>query len=715
MPSFTFFCLFFPPPTDQLNNFILLNTSSSLAYLAFSSSTNPEADIAVLNINLFNCTNPDAVVLGATPVLEPVGPLLLWVRHEIIDTNYDNNNNILNYKDYKYYVPWETDGDPFATGVSNTLTPQELEYKQRYLNTYPPNPSSFSLTNSQEGTPSPSMIVTLTTKITSLYMPLVTLVAHGYGPSSFEEVYNTQLQRTEQIPTKVRQIITGDCENYNSQFSSSTSSSSSETILIIRQPDEYGCMLTMDEYAAATTLRRILSVVVANTNDSTNNDDPSTNTLFVDRSIQELLFGYADPIFEALNVLNSEFPKRYPGILGNTTSRLEAHRQNGYNRVYTGNNDPTVTNNFVAWDNMNELYCCAAGPCGGSEGSLAKPAWASTWANIVQGSRLDQFQPNLQSTDILRVFSDNFIRTMDLSYQPNIGTSDDANDDTTNNYGNIPTLRFGYDPVQFANVLNFPPNEAYYSTPSLPSGLLNTTTCSLGRVPLFYSKPYFLDGNQTLNNGAGLPLGQSIAHDTWVDIEPLTGKTLSSHYRHQMNVYVDSMPMPSVSKTNPSSLGRSLQGGNGGLFPSLSPVYFPLMWIDYTMETSPVWLNTYRNTIQIPFQTASTLKLVSSIIGGFLGIAAIGFVLIGKQRYTAYSTQELQLSIASLLSTHNSSTVNNDTIDGTSKEDNNTSVHQPNDDHLTAPLLPANVVIDNKQRQLLHTLDEELHTLLGSL
>lgn len=35
------------------------------------------------------------------------------------------------------------------------------------------------------------------------------------------------------------------------------------------------------------------------------------------------------------------------------------------------------------------------------------------------------------------------------------------------------------------------------------AGLLNTTTCSLGRVPLYHSKPFFLDGNSTLNMRSG--------------------------------------------------------------------------------------------------------------------------------------------------------------------------------------------------------------------
>lgn len=698
---------------NQINNFILLNSSSSLAYLAFSSSNNAEADVAVLDIYLFNCTNPDDVELGSTPTLVPIGPINLWVRHEIIDTSYDKTKNILSYKDYKYYIPWENDGDNFATGIPNTLTSQELQYKQKIL--------QQQQQQQQTSTNNANLIITLDTKITSLYMPLVTLVAHGYGPSAFENIYNPITHKTDIIPNKINQILTGNCQNFlnHERLQQQQQYNNNNNLYTM---DEYNCLLTSEEYVAATTLRTILHN--NNIPDNNNNDDPSTNTLFVDRPIQEILFGYSDPIFEALNVLNSNFPKRYPGILGNTTSSMEAHRQNGYNRIYTGNNDITLTNNYIAWDSMDQLYCCAAGPCGneGSKGSLAKPAWASTWANIVQGTRIDQFPPNIENTNTLRVFSDNFIRTMDLSYQPNIG-----NNNMNTIYNDIPTLRFGYDPLQFANVLNFPPNEAYYSTPSLPSGLLNTTTCSLGRVPLYYSKPYFYGGNQTLNNGAGLPLGQGITHDTWIDIEPLTGKSIASHYRHQMNVYVDSMPMPSITKTKMilNNKHRQLQGGSGGLFPSLSPVYFPLMWIDYNRETSNTWLNNFRNTIQIPLQTANTIKIITSVLGGLFGIMMIGFIIIGKQRYHIYNTQQLQLNIGSLLSTSsfsttssNTNTITKDYITPLLPTTSSSSSSHSSSFGSTIDIYSADTIenisnTNTKQDILLYNLDKELTTLLG--
>lgn len=66
--------------------------------------------------------------------------------------------------------------------------------------------------------------------------------------------------------------------------------------------------------------------------------------------------------------------------------------------------------------------------------------------------------------------------------------------------------------------------------PNGPSGVLNITCVAPGNVPMFISKPHFLDADPDyLKNTSGLHPERAL-HDSYVGVEPITGST-PSHIR----------------------------------------------------------------------------------------------------------------------------------------------------------------------------------------
>ncbi len=643
-----------PSRAAHLDASIALTSPSAPAYASWASSAAPAADVNVLDVFLFNCTNPDDVLAGATPQLEQLGPLTLWQRSLVHDVSWSGAEGEGQPADVVAFKTWRWLAAVAAEEEDTALTEGERAYLQRRRAAAAA--SSPSGSGSGGGSALSLGALSLGTVVTSLYMPLVTLVAHGYGPQSWEEAPTPGAPR---VPGRLRRLLTGECDGSETARAAALSS-------IALVTDEFGCRLPAHEARAVATLRAALGRHGGAADGGRGVGAGPYNTLFVVRRASQLLFGYDDPIFAALHILDSAFPPRYPGLLGNTTSMEQSAMRDGAARMYTGGVNKALARTYLAWDGMGELYCCATGPCGaaGPSGPMASPAWAAEWANAVGGASATQFRRGLSEADVVPVFVDSFVRSMLLSAQGAGGGGDGGGDGGGGGEeggapspaaaAGIPTLRFAYDAVQFANAAHFPPNAAFHSSAATPDGLLNTTTCSLGRVPLFYSKPYFLGGNATLNAAAGLPAAQAPAHDTWYDVEPTSGKAVAWHWRHQMNVFVDSMPMTAPAPPAPPAAGgRALQGGGGGgLFPSMNPLYFPLLWVDGNGQASQAWADDFVANVMAPTAAAAKVEVVGGVLGGLALAAAAALLLVGRARARTHAVKEWAAGVGALMEAH---------------------------------------------------------------
>jgi hypothetical protein len=237
----------------------------------------------------------------------------------------------------------------------------------------------------------------------------------------------------------------------------------------------------------------------------------------------------------AYGIVTSCRPPAYFGLLYNDSSKAILGR--GFSRAYTGKLDPRLNGVLLEWNDESDLFCCLMGPCGkaGAEGILARPAWATPDASTVSGTAGTGYYPGVSHTDTLRMFHETLVRSLPLVVPSTDGSSPGEGPPTTASHHGVQALRFQIrnDSLQPASVV--PDNAAYYQAG--PAGLFNLSNCN-ALQPLFMSKPYFLDGDPSLSSAVGLGPAVRQQHDSFYDVEPITGMLIGVQERSQVGLLV---------------------------------------------------------------------------------------------------------------------------------------------------------------------------------
>ncbi|XP_011405711.2 PREDICTED: lysosome membrane protein 2-like [Amphimedon queenslandica] len=218
--------------------------------------------------------------------------------------------------------------------------------------------------------------------------------------------------------------------------------------------------------------------------------------LFVSKTVDEILWGYEDPLFKLVHELD-------PTLLPMANFSLETREKvYEYNVIYTGKNDSAIRSNFYIWNGMTDI----------SE-------WGTATARMINGTDAVVFHSNVSRNDTLTAFTDDFERSAYFSYE-----SDEYIYD-------LLSYRFIL-PTEALNTSNIDPG--YY--PNGPNGLYNVSAIEPFNAPFFISKPHFLDGDpQLVTNITGLHPNKSV-HDSYLNVEPITGTTVKAAKKLQVNV-----------------------------------------------------------------------------------------------------------------------------------------------------------------------------------
>ena len=122
------------------------------------------------------------------------------------------------------------------------------------------------------------------------------------------------------------------------------------------------------------------------------------------------------------------------------------------------------------------------------------------------------------------------------------------------------------------------------------TGLIDVSACH-SDAPIFFSGPHFFQGSDSLADGIqGLRPNQSL-HESFVDVEPMTGILLRVAVRLQVNVKVSkdiTFPMTSLLPFNEKVI--------------------PVVWIEHTAQASPEALSKLDKQI---FSKVRALKYIS--------------------------------------------------------------------------------------------------------
>jgi len=173
-----------------------------------------------------------------------------------------------------------------------------------------------------------------------------------------------------------------------------------------------------------------------------------------------------------------------------------------------------------------------------------KPEWG-LWrkgsdCDKARGSYGIFFKPQLSKEDRIYLYRKDFCRSIPMDFERTI------EDDT---YGGLTAYRFA-PPKNLLEAPSAENNENLCfckagSCGDVPSGTFNISLCSYG-APILLSRPHFLYADEELKDAVEGLNPDAEKHESYIDIEPVTGMTLGVRAGLQMNVKIS--PDESVSQ-----------------------------------------------------------------------------------------------------------------------------------------------------------------------
>ncbi|KAK3741071.1 hypothetical protein RRG08_005761 [Elysia crispata] len=234
-------------------------------------------------------------------------------------------------------------------------------------------------------------------------------------------------------------------------------------------------------------------------------------TLFIKVSVHDLVWGYEDELLKALAPLAKQRNITLPA--NNTIGLFTGHNDTESDEfvIYSGQKGLDNFAEIISWNGQKEL-------------SL----WTSDYANTLNGSLGTLFPPFVEKEERHYFFSTDLLRTLSLEFQKEVSEH------------GVPLYKFVTPPDDFANV-TINPSNAGFCTPAehcLPSGLLNISNSHYG-APVVASNPHFLFCDEDIRKSVkGLSADRN-AHQTHVNLEPLTGVNMDFAIRVQINVHLE--------------------------------------------------------------------------------------------------------------------------------------------------------------------------------
>ncbi|KAG8515212.1 Lysosome membrane protein 2, partial [Galemys pyrenaicus] len=223
--------------------------------------------------------------------------------------------------------------------------------------------------------------------------------------------------------------------------------------------------------------------------------------LFVTHTVHELLWGYKDEIMSLVNIFKPEIPAYFGLFYGKNGTN------DGDYVFLTGEDSYLNFTKIVQWN-----------------GKMSLDWWTTDRCNMINGTDGDSFHPLITKDEVLYVFPSEFCRSVYLTFS---------------NYESVqglPAFRYKVPGETLANSTD----NAGFCIPEgncLGSGVLNISICKNG-APIIMSFPHFYQADEKFVSAVEGIHPNKDYHETFVDINPLTGLILRAAKRFQVNVYV---------------------------------------------------------------------------------------------------------------------------------------------------------------------------------
>uniref|UniRef100_A0A8C8RSC5 Scavenger receptor class B member 2 n=1 Tax=Pelusios castaneus TaxID=367368 RepID=A0A8C8RSC5_9SAUR len=226
--------------------------------------------------------------------------------------------------------------------------------------------------------------------------------------------------------------------------------------------------------------------------------------LFTTHTVHELLWGYKDKLLSALHHLRPEIDS-YFGLFNKMNGT-----DDGEYVVLSGKTNYLNFSKILEW-----------------RGKEALEWWTTESCNMINGTDGSVFHPLISMDETIYVFSSDFCRSLYVTFERFVSVS------------GIPAYRFVPPAKVFANV-SVNPDNAGFCVPAgncHGSGVLNVSICKQG-APILLSAPHFYQADEKYIKDIKGMHPRKEDHETFLDINPLTGILVQAAKRLQINVLV---------------------------------------------------------------------------------------------------------------------------------------------------------------------------------
>lgn len=223
--------------------------------------------------------------------------------------------------------------------------------------------------------------------------------------------------------------------------------------------------------------------------------------LFVTHTVHDLLWGYKDELMSLINIFRPDIPAYFGLFYGKNGTN------DGDYVFLTGEDSYLNFTKIVQWNGKPSLDW-----------------WTTDRCNMINGTDGDSFHPLITKDELLYVFPSDFCRSVYIVFS-----------DYESVQG-VPAYRFKVPKEILANTTD----NAGFCIPEgncLGSGVLNVSICKNG-APIIMSMPHFYQADEKFISAIDGMHPNKEYHETFVDINPLTGIILRAAKRFQINVYV---------------------------------------------------------------------------------------------------------------------------------------------------------------------------------
>ncbi|XP_078257889.1 lysosome membrane protein 2-like [Rhinoraja longicauda] len=227
--------------------------------------------------------------------------------------------------------------------------------------------------------------------------------------------------------------------------------------------------------------------------------------LFTTRTVHELLWGYKDPVLATIHKFMSDVDE-YFGLY---------YKMNGTDDgdylFLTGKMNYTDFTQILEW-----------------KGNKSLDWWTTDACNMINGTDGTSFHPLISKNEMLHFFSSDLCRSLYGTFEQELAVK------------RIPAYRFVLPSEVFANASENPANSGFCvpADDCLGTGLLNVSICRQG-APIILSSPHFYQADPKYIDDIEGMHPNKINHETYLDINPLTGLLVRAAKRVQINVYVE--------------------------------------------------------------------------------------------------------------------------------------------------------------------------------